>query len=97
MDKAVKHYSALFKLPPYKKMIMLLALICMGGGFTSTIILFPSFDGLREGLLFGFSLFLINLAVDHMISFLILKGDPIYDLRRTVGLSLFSWAFWFVF
>lgn len=97
MDKAVKHYSALFKLPPYKKMIMLLALICMGGGFTSAIILFPSFDGLREGLLFCFSLFLINLAVDHAISFLILKGDPIYDLRRTVGLSLFSWVFWFVF
>lgn len=97
MDKAVKHYSSLFKLPPYGKMVLLLALLCMGSGVLSTIILFPSLYGLIMGILLGVSLLLTNIALDHVISILILKGDPIYDLRRTTGLSLFSWVFWLFF
>jgi putative membrane protein len=97
MDKAVKHYSALFKLPSYKRMVLLLASLCIGGGLTSTFMLFPSLEGLFNGLFLGVSLFLINLTLDHIVSTLVLKRDPIYDLRRTVGLSLFSWVFWLFF
>ncbi|MEM3668801.1 MAG: DUF2070 family protein, partial [Candidatus Bathyarchaeia archaeon] len=97
MDKAVKHYSSLFKLPPYGKMVLLLALLCMGSGIFSAIILFPSLYGLIMGMLLGISLLLTNIVLDHVISALILKGDPIYDLRRTTGLSLFSWVFWLFF
>jgi len=97
MENAVKHYSALFKLPPYNRMVLLLASICIGGGLISTVIVFPSLEGLVNGLLFGVSLFIINLILDHVVSFWVLKRDPIFDLRRTVGLSLFSWVFWFFF
>ena len=97
MDKAVKHYSALFKLPSYKRMVLLLASLCIGGGLISTFILFPSLEGLFNGLFLGVSLFLINLTLDRIVSILILKRDPIYDLRRTAGLSLFSWFFWLFF
>jgi putative membrane protein len=97
MEKAVEHYSSLFKLPPYGKVVLLLALICVGGGFLSTIILFPSFAGFVSGTLLGVSLFFTNLIIDHVLSILISGRDPIYDRRRVVALSLFSWGLWFLF
>jgi putative membrane protein len=97
MDKAVKHYSSLFTLPLYRKMLLLLALICVSGGSVSTVILFPSSEGLLNGLFLGFSLFFVNLVVDYAVSMLILRLDPIYGLKRTTALSLFGWGFWFFF
>jgi putative membrane protein len=97
MDKAVKHYSSLFKLPSYRKVLSLLALSCISGGMLSTTVLFPSSEGLFNGLFFGFSLFVINLVFDYVVSVLVLRRDPIYDLRRIAALSLFCWALWFSF
>jgi putative membrane protein len=97
MDRAVKHYSSLFMLPPYKKLLLLLALICISGGLVSTAILFPSSEGLVNGLFLGFSLFFVNLIVDYAVSMVILGRDPIYGLKRTTALSLFSWGLWFPF
>ena len=96
MERAVKHYSALFKLPSYKSMLLLQVLICLSGGLLSVIILFPFFDGLISGLFLGFSLFLANFAADNIVR-LLLRRDTIYDLRRITGLSLFSWGFWLFF
>ena len=97
MDRAVKHYSSLFMLPSYKKVLLLLALTCIGGGLFSTVILFPFPEGVANGLLLGFSLFFVNLVIDYAVSMLILRRDPIYDLKRTTALSLFSWGLWFFF
>jgi len=97
MDKAVKHYSSLFKLPSYRKVLLLLAISCISGGTLSTTVLFPSFDGLVNGLFLGFSLFITDLVFDYVVSMLVLRRDPIYDLRRTAALSLFCWALWFFF
>jgi len=97
MDSAVKRYSSLFKLPAYRRVVFLLALSCVGGGLLSTIILFPSLEGIINGLSLGFSLLFTNLIFDYIVSMLILKCDPIYDLRRTAGLSLFCWALWLFF
>jgi len=97
MDRAVKHYSSLFKLPQYKTMLLLLAVICISGGFLSTLIVFPTAEGLMNGLLLGFSLFLINLLIDYFLHMSVLRQDPVYDIRRVIGLSLFSWALWFLF
>lgn len=97
MDKAVKHYSSLFKLPSYRRMLLLGALCCIGGGLFSTIILFPTFEGLTNGLFLGFSLFFTSLIFDYVVGTLVLRRDPIYDLRRTAALSLFCWALWFSF
>ena len=97
IDRAVKRYSSLFKLPSYARVVVLLALICIGGGLISTAALFPSLDGLLSGLLLGSSLFLLNLVSSYVISTLVLRGDTIYDLRRTVALSLFCWMMWLAF
>ncbi|MDI6904112.1 MAG: DUF2070 family protein [Candidatus Bathyarchaeia archaeon] len=97
MAKVVKHYSSLFVLPSYRKVLLFLALSCIGGGLLSTIILFPSFEGLKNGFFLGFSILLINLIFDYMVSIWVLRRDPIYDLRRTAALSLFCWALWFLF
>jgi putative membrane protein len=92
MDKAVKHYSSLFKLPSYKMVVLILALLCISGGILSATVL-----GLVNGLILGFSLFLINLTIDYIVNVAFLRNDPIYDLRRTAALSLFCWVFWLFF
>ncbi|MEM2971599.1 MAG: DUF2070 family protein [Candidatus Bathyarchaeia archaeon] len=97
MEKAVKHYSSLFKLPAYKTMVLILVLFCMVGGILSAVVFLPSLIGLVNGLLLGFSLFLITLAFDYTTHLVFFRNDPIYDLRRTVGLSLFCWGFWLFF
>ncbi len=97
MDIAVKHYSSLFKLPSYRKVLLLLAISCIGGGILSTTVLFPSFEGLVNGFFLGFSLFMTDLVFDYVVSVLVLRRDPIYDLRRTAALSLFCWALWLFF
>jgi putative membrane protein len=97
MDRAVKHYSSLFMIPSYRKVLLLLALTCISGGLLSTVILFSFPEGVINGLLLGFSLFFVNLIIDYAVSMLILRRDPIYGLRRTAALSLFSWGLWFFF
>jgi putative membrane protein len=97
MDKAVKQYSSLFKLPSYAKVLLLLALSCLGAGTLSAITLFPPFEALVKGLSLGFSLFIVNLVFDYVVSMLILGQDPIYDIRRIAALSLFCWGLWLLF
>jgi putative membrane protein len=95
MNKAKEHYSSLFFLPSFKTALVVTVVICVLSGATSTIF-FPSFEGFTIGLLLGVSLFAVNFAVDLALSKAILK-DPIFVLRRTVVLSLFSWVIWFLF
>jgi len=96
IDKAVKHYSSLFVLPTFKKILMFLASLCIIGGTISTILLFPSIDGLVNGLTLGSSIFILNIIADYMLNKTFLRKDPIYNFRRLLGLSLFSWVFWFL-
>lgn len=97
IERASRHYSSLFMLPPYKKVLSLLALTCVGGGVLSFVFLFPFQEVIVNGLLLGFSLFFANLFIDSVISMTILEPDPIYDVRRIAALSLFSWVVWFFF
>jgi putative membrane protein len=97
MDEAVKHYSSLFKLPSYRKVISFLALVCIIGGLVFAVLFFPGVEWFVSGLFLGFSMFTINLSVDFLASSIILKGDAIYDLRRTVALSFYCWVLWFFF
>jgi putative membrane protein len=97
MDKAVERYLSLFKLPSLRKVLLLLVMLCVGGGLGSTIMLHPSHNGLISGLLLGLELFVVNLAVDYFVKAFILERETIYDLRRILALSLFCWTLWFVF
>ena len=97
MDNALKHYSSMFFLPPYKKAILAIAILCIGIVGFSTFVFFPTLEGLISCLVLGFSLFVITLIVDTVMSRIILRIDPIYVLRRTVALSLFCWVLWVFF
>jgi len=97
MDEAVKHYSSLFTLPSHRKILLLLAVLCVIGGFLSIIFVSSSVDRFVVGLIFGFSLFSVDLLCDYVITKTVLKQDPIYDLRRITALSLFCWVLWFSF
>jgi putative membrane protein len=97
MDKVVKRYSSLFRLPSDREVFLLSALSCVGGGLLSTVALFPSLKGLTYGLLLGIAVFSASLAADYAASTLILKRGTIYNLRRTMALSLFCWAIWLLF
>jgi putative membrane protein len=97
IDIAVKHYSSLFRLPSGRRVSLLVLLFCMGGGLLSTTILFPTFEGLRNGLLFGLGLFFVSVFADCIISGLVLKKNAVFDLRRTMALSVFCWAVWLFF
>jgi putative membrane protein len=97
MNTALKHYSSLFFLPPFKKALAAVAVLCIGVVGLSTIVLFPSVSGLINGLFLGLSLFAVNIVFDYVLSRLVLKRDPIFILRRTVGLSVFCWILWLFF
>ncbi len=95
ISNAKRHYSSLFFLPSFKKALLIVAAICVTVGL-STFFLFPTFEGLTNGLILGIALFAANLLVDLVVSKLVLR-DPIFVLRRTTVLSLFGWIFWFLF
>jgi len=97
LDKAAKHYSLLFRLPTYKRVLLLLFVLCVACGLLLAFSFAFSTFGLVYGLLLGFVLFSVTLLVNHLLALFVLKGDPIYDLRRTAALSLFSWVFWLPF
>jgi putative membrane protein len=95
ISNAKRHYSSLFFLPSFKKALAIVAVFCISAG-VSTVFLFPSLEGLTDGLLLGVALFAFNLLFDWILSKMVLK-DPIFVLRRTVALSFFSWIFWLFF
>jgi putative membrane protein len=85
----------MFYLPSLKKGLFGVAVLCVLVALSAYAVV-PS-RGFVLALAFGVSLFVLTLAADLIISKLLLRGDPIYILRRTTDLSLFSWAFWLVF
>jgi putative membrane protein len=97
MNSALKHYSSMFFLPSFQKVVVAIALICIGGVGLSTFALFPSVDGLVRSLFLGISLFSAVILADYIINKTALRSDPIYVLRRAVALSLFGWVLWLFF
>jgi len=97
MNIAVKRYSSLFTLPSARKVLLLLSIFCVGGSVLSTVILYSTIIGLGTGLLLGIGRFFTSLVADYVISSLVLKGDAVFDLRRTMALSIFCWMVWLFF
>jgi putative membrane protein len=97
MDKAKKRYSSLFRLPSDRKILVGLAFVCIVCGLLPTLLVFPSSVGAVGGLLLGLIVFFAGLIADFAIHTLIMTKDAIYNLRRTMAISLFSWGLWFFF
>jgi len=93
MGKATKHYSSLFFLPSFRKTLAFLALSMLALSLL-TAVLFPTIEGLIYGLLIGLSLLILTLLSDFTITHLVFRKDPIFVIRRTAALSLYSWILW---
>jgi len=95
VSKITRRYSSLFTLPSHKKIVLLLCALCLVGGVLGTLPLFPSAYGFEIGLLFGIAIFVTTLLSNFLISLSFMRADPIFNLRRCSGLSLFSNFIWF--
>jgi putative membrane protein len=94
IDDAKKHYTSMFTLPSLKKALVAVAAVCLVIGLLSYTV--PS-QGLIRALLLALSLFVLTVIADLTVSKLVLRKDPIFQLRRIHVLSLFSLAFWIIF
>ena len=97
MSRTVRRYSSLFTLPSHRRIVVLLWGVCVLGGGLGLFLLDPSYYGFAVGLIFGTIFFSITLFSDLMIHRSCMKTDPIFNLRRCSGLSLFSCLTWFGF
>lgn len=97
MSRTVKRYSSLFTLPSHRRIVVFLCGVCVLGGGLGLFLLNPSYYGLAVGLVFGTFFFSITLLSDLVIHPSCMKTDPIFNLRRCSGLSLFSCLTWFGF
>ena len=97
MSRTVKRYSSLFTLPSHRRIVVLLCGVCELGGGSGVFLLNPSYYGLAVGLIFGTIFFSVTLLSDLVIHHSCMKTDPIFNLRRCSGLSLFSCLTWFSF
>ena len=95
IGKVTQRYSSLFTLPSHKKIVFFLCVSCLCGGVLGILPLFPSSYGFELGLIFGIAVFVITLFSDCFISQIFMRTDPIFNLRRCSGLSLFSNFMWF--
>lgn len=97
LDKAVKHYTSLFKLPSYKKSLAFSAVACMAAGLLHVSVFHRSILGLVVGLALGCVLFVLSVLLNYLLRLYIFAKDPIYDLRRTAAFSLSCWILWLFF
>ena len=93
MDSATKHYSSMFFLPSYKTALVGVAALCIIAVSFSTFLLYHSMGSLA----LGFSLFVIAYLSNIVVSKSLLRNDPIFSMRRTLGLSFACWLIWLFF
>ena len=95
INDAKKHYSSMFSLPSFKQALAGVAALCAVIGLLAFVVA-PS-QGLIGALLLGLSVFALTLIADLLMNKVLLKGDPIFSLRRILVLSLAGFGFWLVF
>jgi len=95
IDKTVKRYSSLFKLPSRRTLLIELLITCLLCGvlISTTFKVSPLFWS-PLGLVLGITLFVLTIASDALIQFSSMKTDPVFNLRRCSALSLYSLLIW---
>ncbi|MEM3705228.1 MAG: DUF2070 family protein [Candidatus Bathyarchaeia archaeon] len=78
-------------------MLLILVLLCVAAGSFFGLLFSPFPSNLLWGLLLSVLLLFVTTILDYANSMLILRGDTIYDIRRTTALSIFSWSVWLFF
>ena len=97
MDNAVKRYSSLFRLPSIRTAASLLAFLCVAAGLVSTLALWQSLSGIAFGLTLALAIFIVVIVADYTTNAAVFKRKTIFNLRRAMVLSLFSWGIWLLF
>lgn len=97
VSKAVRHYSSLFTIPSYKKIVLGLSVLCILGGILAILPLHLSYEGFILGLIFGGFVLYVTISSDFIIHYCCVKRDPILNMKRCAALSLFSCFVWFGF
>ena len=95
IERAVKHYSSLFTLPSYTRIIVLSLLLCIAGSVFTLFLIANTPIALV--LQFGVFLFFLSAFSDIIASRALFRSDPIYNARRCAALSMFSLLLWFGF
>src|SRR3989337_692185 len=95
IDRTVKRYSTLFKLPSRRTLLIELLTTCLLCGILiATTFKFSPFYWFILGLTLGTTLFVLTIASDALIQFSSMKTDPVFNLRRCSALSLYSLLIW---
>ncbi len=98
IDKAVKRYSSLFKLPSHKTLLIWLLATCLINGFLITNALhFSQLSLFVSGLTLGLVHFALTLLSNLIIQLGSLKTDLVFNMRRCSALSLYSVLLWLIF
>jgi putative membrane protein len=99
MDRAKKHYSSMFFLPSYKKALLAMAIISVGGVSMCSFAFLRSIESASLWLsaFLGLSLFALTILADILTSKIVLKADPIFIPRRILALSFYGWFLWIAF
>ncbi len=90
MDNAKKHYSSLFILPSLTQASTIIAALTIIGITLTAYVFMPNLNSL----ILGLTLFLATILSDTLMSKATLKGDPIFNMRRTSAISLVGWLIW---
>jgi putative membrane protein len=95
IDKAVKRYAALFKLPSHRAVLVELLAICLINGIlVATALKFSQYYWLAFALALGVTLFVLTLVSDLLVWSSSQKADPVFNLRRSSALSLYTLMIW---
>ncbi|MBS7643548.1 DUF2070 family protein [Candidatus Bathyarchaeota archaeon] len=92
LKRATKHYGALFTFPTHRTLIMLQFVIgSIGGGLA----FFPLFSSFVMSTMTGICIFVApSMIGDILIKSIIIRNDPVFNLRRCAALSLIGGTLW---
>jgi putative membrane protein len=95
IERIIKHYSQMFVLPSYRRIVLFTLLSCVIGGFLTIFLVarVPMVLALQFSLL----LFILSATSDLIIRQGFMKSDIVYNMRRCAALSMFSTQLWFGF
>ncbi len=95
LTKAVRHYGSLFTLPTCRMLILLLLAVSLIGSTAAFAIALLTSEGILRGILFGIQVLFLPLAgMDLIIRATLTRTNKIFNLRRSVSLSLITSAFY---
>ena len=97
VSRVAGRYSSLFTLPSLKSIALGFFASCIIGGVLAVLPLNPTSEGLLLGLLCGVLLLVSSLVVEYVGVGILMRGDPVFDFRRRLFLSLVSSSVFLVF